>query len=439
MKPKKHIVIIGGGLAGLVACYDLKNAGFHVTILESGSKLGGMASSVMVANTPIEEYYHFICRSDLHLLKLVDELGLNEKLHWNSTKTSLYYSGKFFPFSYVTDLLRFSAIPPLNRIQFGIHVLRSKYKKQWRHLDTITAKRWLIDSVGEKVFNTIWYPLLRIKFGDYYDKISAAWMWHRIWRVANSRRYLWEREEFGYLEEGSATLINKLSTILRSHKHVNIQTETAVKSIHLNNNKVISIDTDGTQIKCDSVISTVALPILTKLLDNSVAIYTQRIQQIQYIGIICSLIQLKNPFSENFWMNISDPNFMFNGIIEQTNLNKHLNNQGFNILYIPLYMSIDKPEYQFSDERLFTEYSQMLSKINPEFNENWIINYQVFRAPYAQAICATGFSNLAPEIRTPIYGLYVTDSSQFYPEDRTISAAIHQGRDAAKMVIDDIA
>ena len=130
---------------------------------------------------------------------------------------------------------------------------------------------------------------------------------------------------------------------------------------------------------------------------------------------------------------------MFNGIIEQTNLNKHLNNQGFNILYIPLYMSIDKPEYQFSDERLFTEYSQMLSKINPEFNENWIINYQVFRAPYAQAICATGFSNLVPEIRTPINALYVTDSSQFYPEDRTISAAIHQGRDAAKMVIDDIA
>jgi len=43
-----------------------------------------------------------------------------------------------------------------------------------------------------------------------------------------------------------------------------------------------------------------------------------------------------------------------------------------------------------------------------------------------------------PSHRTPIRGLYVTDSTQFYPEDRTISQAIRQGRIAAAMIMADL-
>jgi hypothetical protein len=77
----------------------------------------------------------------------------------------------------------------------------------------------------------------------------------------------------------------------------------------------------------------------------------------------------------------------------------------------------------------------MLSLMNAEFSPNWVKEWHVFRTPYAQPVFTTNFVNLMPVHRTPVHGLYVTDSTQFYPEDRTISAAIEQGRKVASMII----
>src|SRR5689334_12565093 len=41
----RRVVIIGGGLAGLAASYDLARAGHRVTVLEGAQDFGGLASS----------------------------------------------------------------------------------------------------------------------------------------------------------------------------------------------------------------------------------------------------------------------------------------------------------------------------------------------------------------------------------------------------------
>jgi protoporphyrinogen oxidase len=433
----KRVVVIGGGLAGLAASYDLARAGHHVVLLEAAPDFGGLASSFRLEGHPIERFYHFICRSDHDLLTLVDELGLGRTLHWQQTHTAFYYNGRYYPFGSPLDLLRFSAVPWWQRFRFGLHITRSRYRSQWRWLDQIPAKPWLIESIGEQAYQVIWHPLLKVKFGDYHDQISAAWIWHRIWRVASSRRSMFEREMFGCLEYGTATLVDPLVAWLRARPNVELRTGVRVRPIEVHAGRVTEVHAGDARIPCDAVISTVALPILDRLVPNQSDPYFQRVRQVKYIGLVCMLLSLRRPFSRNFWTNINDPRISFNGIIEQSTLNENLQRAGLNVVYVPFYLPTTEPRYRAADKDLFTEYTAMLKLMNPDFSESWVKEYHVFRTPHAQPVFTINFVDLMPDHRTPIRGLYVTDSTQFYPEDRTISQAIRQGRTAAAMIMAD--
>jgi protoporphyrinogen oxidase len=429
--------VIGGGLSGLAASYDLVRAGHHVTILEAASDFGGLASSFRLEGHPIERFYHFVCRSDQDLVRFIEEFGLGAKLHWHQTRTAFYHDQRYFAFGTPLDLLRFSVVPWMERIRFGLHIIRSSHRSQWRWLDQIPAKAWLIENIGEQAYNAIWHPLLKVKFGDYHDQISAAWIWHRIWRVAHSRRSLFAREMFGYLEHGTATLVDPLVEWLRAQPNAMLQTGVKVEPLITRDGRVSEVRTRDTQIRCDAVISTVALPALCRLVPDEVDPYFSRVRTVKYIGVVCMLLSLRQAFSRNFWTNINDPRISFNGIIEQTNLNENLQIAGLNVVYVPFYLPTTEPRYSESDDTLFPEYSRMLALMNPQFSKDWVKEWHVFRTPYAQPVFTTNFVDLMPAHRTSLKGLYVTDCTQFYPEDRTISAAIKQGRKVAAMIIAD--
>ncbi len=435
--PEKHIVVIGGGLAGLSASYDLVRTGHRVTLLEAEPEYGGLARSFRLGSTHVEHFYHFICRADRDLIRLVRELGIENRLRWEQTRTAFFHQGKMYPFGTPIDLMRFAPVPWFQRLRFGFHILHSRNLSHWKALDGIPAKSWLVQNIGEKAYQVIWHPLLKVKFGEYYSEISAAWIWHRIWRIANSRRRIWGREIFGSLENGSKDLIDALVDRLRAHPSACLRSHTKVDAIRTQNQRVTGLIIGEEHLHCDAVLSTVALPILNRLLPTVHSKSFVSIRRIDYIGVVCMVLNMDRPFSSNFWLNIHDSRISFNGIIEQTNLNPILRSAGLNIIYVPFYLPVEEERYQRSDESLYAEYLSLLAIINPDFAESWVKEWRVFRTPYAQAICTTNFSDLVPAIRSPIQGLYVTDSTQFYPEDRTISAAIRQGRKAAQMIQGD--
>jgi len=433
----KHAVVIGGGLAGLSAGYDLARLGYRVSLLEAGPDFGGLASSFNFGGRMVERYYHFICRNDFDLFEMIAELGLSEQLHWRQTRTAFYSNRRMYDFGTPFDLLGFDSIPLAQRIRFGFHILWSRYLKEWEELDRIPAKAWLIRNIGQQAYDAIWHPLLKVKFGAFYDQISAAWIWHRIWRVAKSRQGLLAPEMFGYLENGSASLYEPLASRLCEMPGSSVQTGARVERIAVEDGKVTGVITGAGCIPCDRVVSTVPTSILCGLLPGRDDPYFSKVRAIQSIGVVCMLLSLSQPFSPYYWMNINDERISYNGIIEYTNLNTHLRDRGTYLLYIPYYLSADEPRFSFSNRDLFDEYVQSLQLINPHFDSMQIMGWKVWRDPYAQAICKTNFRELVPGIRTPIRGLYMTDSSQFYPEDRTLSAAIRLGRKAAHLVRED--
>jgi len=181
------IGIVGGGPGGLALAHDLSRAGHAVTVFEAAPEFGGLAGSLELGSIRIERYYHFICADDAGYFRKLRELQLEDTLRWQRTRMGFFYGGTLYPFSSGLDLLRFGAINLAGRIRYGLCVLYCWLVQRWEHLDSVAAEPWLLGMLGYDTYMATWYPLLKVKFDQYHDQISAAWVWHRVHRVARSR------------------------------------------------------------------------------------------------------------------------------------------------------------------------------------------------------------------------------------------------------------
>ena len=432
-KVAKRVIIIGAGITGLTAAVRLISKGCSVTVVDSSSSVGGLAGSIMIDGTPVDRYYHFICREDNDLVKFINELGLKDKLFWREAGTSSFIRGKIYPFNTPQDILKFDPAPVLQRIRFGVHVATSQFRKDWRSLDRIAAKPWLIGKIGRQAYDAIWDPLLRIKFGEFHDQISAAWIWHRIHRVSRSRSRFFGMNSYGFLEKGCHTLMESMLEKLYQFENFSLVLDSKVSRIRVENNNVRGIEiTDKDLMEADCIISTCSIPKFLKFTD-SLGNYGSSLASIDYLNVVCILLEIDRPFSNNFWLNVNDPRIPFNGIVETTNLNPRLDLRGGRLVYIPYYLSRNNPRWSMSDSQLLDESLAMLKLIRPDFSEKWIRNRYVFRDLNAQAVCKIGFSKKIPDVRTPVNGLFITDSAQYYPEDRTMSASVRLGMRVAAL------
>jgi protoporphyrinogen oxidase len=433
---KMHVGIIGGGIAGLVAGYELCKAGAQVTILECRQRVGGLASSFMVgAGQRIERYYHFICRPDKSYIDVLRELGLVSQLRWKTTKMGLFHNGVMSPFSDPLSLLTFPHLPIRDKIRFAWSTVKLKAGNaaSWKALEDIQAQEWLVETYGQRVYDMLYGPLLNLKFREYAHEISAAWMWARFHRLGNSRT-ITQRECLGYLEGGTQVYIDALVHILREQGAV-LRTSKTVERIAIDGERAMGVRCGGELLQFDYLLSTVPTPDLMQLLANARGFRFGNLHQLQYLDVLVLVLQLRHRFSEYFWMNVSDPGIDLAGLIEYTNLNPCPQLNGHAILYLPQYLPASHPLYSMHDEDLFDLHCQYLHKINPAFDPAWVVGYWVHRNRFAQPICDLGFSKHIPSIQSPVKGLYMTDSYQLHPDDRTISGSTHLGQEAARLIL----
>lgn len=419
-----RIGIIGAGISGLSAAWYLRQRGHDVTIFEKAPDVGGLVATFDFDGVRIDHFYHFLCRQDTGYFELCRDLGLGERIRFVKARTGFFYDGREYPFGSPTDLLRFSPLPFTQRLRVGAFALEARLRSEWTQLDDIPAKPWLIDRTGRQAYDIIWHPLLAMKFGDAHSAISAAWMWHRLHRVAKSKG------RHGYLEGGTALLLDSLVRTLKS-RGVSIHVNQGIQSIEIENEAVRGLTLEnGERFQADAVISTLPLPALARILPQNAKDYGKTLQQIDYIGITCAVFKLKRPVSKYFWYNVHDPRLGLNGIIEYTNLNP-LDREHGHIVYVPYYGVTDSPPYTLSDDDVFQQSWNALQLLQPRLDDDDLLGWRVFRSPYGQALCPTGFLDMLPDHHAPIRGLHLLDSTFLYPEDRSQSGLILKARAVA--------
>jgi monoamine oxidase len=72
---KQHVIVIGAGIAGLIAARTLAEAGLRVTVAEARSRIGGRILTHRTAGEPIELGAEFIHGRPPELWALIDETG----------------------------------------------------------------------------------------------------------------------------------------------------------------------------------------------------------------------------------------------------------------------------------------------------------------------------------------------------------------------------
>ncbi len=433
------IVIIGSGLAGLSAGYKLCKSN-EIVIFEKDAEIGGMAASYCQDFTGkkyfIEKYYHHIFRSDTELLDLIRELGLEDQMLWLKGKNAYFVDGKNYPMNTPAEILRFKPLSFADLVKLGLLVLRIKMINDTTSYDRINAKAWILDTAGKSVYENFFAPLMKSKFGENAENVSAAWLIGRV-KIRSDRGK--EGEKLGYLRGGFNSLIEALVKDIVAHGGRILQNK-AVTEIVIKDNTVQGVVANGDFIPCDAVISTVEPKVLDTLTKGKLGALQKTLQSIRYQGTACALIGLDRGLMKdgNYWLNIK-ADVPFGAVIEHTNF-MPFEDYGEHLVYVTSYFQ-DKndPLWLNNEEEVLDSYLKGLETMFPDFIRRDVHWAKLFRRMDTAPVYEQGYLQKVLPFAPGLSGLYLAGmfSPTNYPE-RSMNGSVKAGFESANTLVKNI-
>ncbi len=432
-----HVAIIGGGIAGLSAAYDLaRQDQYRVMVYESNSSLGGLAAGFKGHENwewPLEHFYHHLFTNDDAIIGLTRELGLSALLEVHSPITAFHIQGKNYPLDSPMRVLQFPLLSIVDRLRMGMVIAYLRYhpSRPWRHFDKLVADEWLARWMGDKAYQTLWQPMLQGKFGAHYRDVNLAWFWARIYKRTPKLAYY--RGGFQAFVDGLAGAVQQLG--------VAVQTDARVQRICPDADGGLVVEVAGqAPITYDVVLSTVGPGLMKQLTPDLPADYLGQLTALRSMGAVVTTIALKRQLmTDIYWANISKREGLpFLALVEHTNIIDPVHYGGEHLIYIGDYLDTDHRYFEMDADALLAEFVPYLTRFNPEFRPDRITGAWTHKAKYAQPVPPVGYAEMIPDIRTPLPGLYFASMSQVYPWDRGTNYAVEIGRDVAKMIVEDV-
>jgi protoporphyrinogen oxidase len=422
----QRTAVLGAGPMGLAVAFQLARDGHQPIVFEADDRVGGMTAAFDFSGLTIERYYHFHCISDAGFLSMLDELGLAGQMRWVETRMGYWYRGMLQPWGNPTALLKFRGLSLIAKIRYGLHAFLASKRDNWKPLDPLSATEWIRRWVGDEAYEVLWRRLFDYKFYDLSDNLSAAWIWSRIRRIGRSRYNLFH-EKLGYLEGGSNTLLNAMRGDIEAHGG-EIRLKSPVSKVVIEAGRVRGVEVAGQVEPFDKIISTIPLPYVPLLMPDLPADILAKYKALKNIAVVCVIAKLRRAVTDYFWVNTNDPDMDIPGLVEYTNL-RPLDQH---VVYVPFYMPGEHAKFAEPDQAFLDKVRRYLKTINPVLTDDDFIDLRASRYRHAQPVCEPGHMEKLPPVKLPVEGLWVADTSYYYPEDRGISESIEFGRAMAR-------
>ena len=436
-KSKTKFAIAGGGMLGLTLAMRMAKQGHDVTLIEAAPTLGGLASVWNIGDVTFDKHYHVTLLSDSRLRNLVSEIGLEDEMTWVETKTGFYTNDKLYSMSDTAEFLKFPPLKLIEKLRLGGTIFYASKIRNWKRLEKTKVADWLRRWSGKGTFEKIWQPLLKAKLGESYKKTSAAFIWAHINRMYKARRSGLKKEMFGYVKGGYSTIINRLVEVLNELK-VDVRTGHPIEKIQKEEDGRFAISfKDQPEQRFDKVIMTTPNSILSRVCVDLGEEEKSRFNQVEYLGIVCASVLLKQPLSPYYVTNITDDWVPMTAVIEMTTIVDPVELNGHTLVYLPKYVPAEHDLFDKSDEEIRESFLSALDRMYSHFDREDVIDFKISRVRSVMAIPTLGYSKLLPPMKSSVEGLYVVNSSYILKGNLNVNESITIAEDAIATVLKD--
>jgi protoporphyrinogen oxidase len=424
-----RVGIVGAGITGLTAAYELGKAGYTVDVFEQAPQAGGLAGTFQDERWewPLEKFYHHLFASDDIVLDLSRELGLGDKIFFPKPITAIWQDGDINAFDSVLAVLRYPYLSFVDKMRVGLVIFYLRVSKNWQPLERFTAHKWLPRYTGRRAYEALLEPLLANKFGDSYQEVNMAWFWARFHK---------RTQRLGYYVGGYQTLTDALVEKVQAQGG-RLHLGAAVAQIESRASHIrLHVPQEAQEF--EAVVATVSPRTILRLVPHLPAEYVAKTQELRSVGALTLILALGRPVTDGFyWINLPRSQFPFLAFVEHTNYQSPQHYGGDHIVYLGDYPAPGEPHAVMSKEELLGEFLPHLTKFNPDFEPSWVRESWLFREAYAQPVPPVHYSQQIPAIRTPVPGLYWASMNHVYPWDRGSNYAVEMGQRLARMVLED--
>ncbi len=428
----QHTVVLGGGICGLAAAYELMIAGQRVTLIEGSNQLGGLGTYFDWNGNFLDKFYHCQMPSDADLLKLIDDVGVGGRLYWRNTRMGFVVGGKRYAFNSALDLLKFKPLGLFERLRFGVVSLLLRHNGKGKDLDNLSIERWFSGLYGDRIWRKLLKPLFVSKFGPAASGMPALYIWERLGREKN-------KASRGYMDGGLKGLIDAIEQKLTAgsvviHKGsvvASLSRENAGVTVKLDNNNAVS---------ADWCISTLPLPTLRRATENTNLKNALTIPELDYQGVVNAMFFLNRPLDNFYWSPVVDSSTEFDGLVEMTELVKTEHYADHTVVYAMKYCDRDSELFKEPKNKIIERWTNQLIRLYPDLplTRDHIVDARIFRAPFVEPIYPLGYSNKKPEINDGESPVFLATSAQVYPRITAWNSSVGLAKEVVTRLLNRI-